>query len=194
MIKTKLKILECARELYNTKGVQQVSQRNITKEIGISPGNLTYHFKSKHDIEKKLYFELVKKLNRVVAQIDLEALDFQSITTYLSTLYDHMLAYRFVFTDMLYLMRKNPTIATHYRELLQIRKQQFEMMVKVLISKGIFRVPLFEDEYDLLYQRLQLITDFYFANAEIQSGVIQPDQKIHFINLLESMLAPFRKD
>ena len=51
-MKTKIKdeILETAKKLFNQQGYDAVSMRDIAKELGISVGNLTYHYPKKTDI------------------------------------------------------------------------------------------------------------------------------------------------
>lgn len=51
---TKEKILECARTLFNEKGYQNVKMRDISNQLEISVGNLTYHYKKKEDLLKAL--------------------------------------------------------------------------------------------------------------------------------------------
>ena len=43
-------ILETAIKLFNKYGTQAISTKRIAKEMGISPGNLYYHFKNKEEI------------------------------------------------------------------------------------------------------------------------------------------------
>jgi AcrR family transcriptional regulator len=43
-------ILETAIKLFNEYGTQAISTKRIAKEMGISPGNLYYHFKNKEEI------------------------------------------------------------------------------------------------------------------------------------------------
>lgn len=43
-------ILEKALVLFNEKGYEKIGMREIARELGISPGNLTYYFKKKIDI------------------------------------------------------------------------------------------------------------------------------------------------
>lgn len=47
---TASKILESARKLFNEQGVESVSVAQIADQIGISTGNLTYHFAKKKDM------------------------------------------------------------------------------------------------------------------------------------------------
>jgi len=50
MKKTPKKILESARILFNTRGVNNVRLQDIAENTGISPGNLSYHYGTKKDL------------------------------------------------------------------------------------------------------------------------------------------------
>ncbi|MEL6845130.1 MAG: helix-turn-helix domain-containing protein, partial [Bacteroidota bacterium] len=58
-MKTRDKILQQARLLFNEKGLSLVSLRQIAKQLGMSDGNLRYHFKTKDELLQALYMELV---------------------------------------------------------------------------------------------------------------------------------------
>ena len=62
---TKQKILMKSLELFNTSGISKTSLRTISDEVGISVGNLQYHFKKREDIIEALYFQLVAKMNSI---------------------------------------------------------------------------------------------------------------------------------
>jgi hypothetical protein len=49
-LSTKQKILNTSIRLFNEDGMANVPLQQIAKEIGISPGNLAYHFKNKEAI------------------------------------------------------------------------------------------------------------------------------------------------
>lgn len=46
----KCEIIECAKQLFNQDGYNMVSMRQIADTLGISVGNLTYHYKKKEDL------------------------------------------------------------------------------------------------------------------------------------------------
>ena len=49
-MKTRDRILECALQLFNRQGEPNVSTLEIANEMGISPGNLYYHFHGKEPL------------------------------------------------------------------------------------------------------------------------------------------------
>lgn len=53
-MKTRKRILDISRKLFNEKGYQNVRMRDISSQLNISVGNLTYYFKKKEDILKTL--------------------------------------------------------------------------------------------------------------------------------------------
>ncbi len=61
---TKEKILEAARELFNKEGIDAITTRHVAARLGISHGNLCYHYPRKEILIEKLYYELVEKLMR----------------------------------------------------------------------------------------------------------------------------------
>jgi AcrR family transcriptional regulator len=65
---TKSKILATALKLFNELGLAKVTLRNIAKKMGISQGNLCYHFKKREDILEALYHQLVTLMDEVVHQ------------------------------------------------------------------------------------------------------------------------------
>ena len=55
---TKLEILRVAKELFNERGYNDVSTQNIADAMGISKGNLNYHFNKKEDIIEAVVEEM----------------------------------------------------------------------------------------------------------------------------------------
>ena len=54
MENTRARILTAAAQLFEQQGYRSVSMRAIAAQLGISVGNLTYHFPHKQDIALSL--------------------------------------------------------------------------------------------------------------------------------------------
>ncbi len=52
---TKSRILDAARELFNSRGATEVTTHDIASGCGISPGNLYYHYANKEAIVRALF-------------------------------------------------------------------------------------------------------------------------------------------
>ena len=72
MTTTKEKIIETSINLFNEKGCLNTSTRHIADELGISVGNLYYHFKNKEDILIDIFINYVNIIFKEINAIDYE--------------------------------------------------------------------------------------------------------------------------
>lgn len=167
MSNTKQKIVEQALKSFNDRGLGETSLRQIAKDLGMSQGNLTYHFKHKHEIVEKLYFNLVKELDvefQKLSQPNSLLLHvFQSSGLSMQIMY----RYRFILRDFYSLMQSNPNLKSHYSALQDRRKAEFQNLFTVLKAQGIMRSELFEKEYDRLYERMNILGDNWINTQEL---------------------------
>ena len=137
---TKQKILMKSLELFNTSGISKTSLRTISDEVGISVGNLQYHFKKREDIIEALYFQLVAKMNSIffIPTDDLLK-SFLNISKEIITI---LYEYHFFLLDFVTITRRNQKIKSHYSELSKRREIETLKMVAVLINNNLFRKEL----------------------------------------------------
>ncbi len=62
MTKTRDRILETCRKLFNERGTNKVTTAEIAESVGISEGNLHYHFQRKEQIVETLFDRFVLAL------------------------------------------------------------------------------------------------------------------------------------
>ncbi|MDC6367517.1 MULTISPECIES: TetR/AcrR family transcriptional regulator [Flavobacteriaceae] len=168
---TKNKILTKALELFNAKGVKEVTLRQIALALGISQGNLNYHFKAKKDIVSTLYFQLVKEMDVEMQKVIQEQpmLSFLRESTLVSM---HILhKYRFLLKDLYSVLQSDNELKAHYLELQKMRKEQYLVLFQNMSAQGLIRSEELKGEYDRLYERMNILGDNWLNAAGLfQSG------------------------
>lgn len=113
--KTRERIVQASLELFNSQGERAVSTNHIAAHLGISPGNLYYHFRNKQAIIAELfaaYADQVDEILRVPAE---RAMTMDDKTFYLEALLAAMWRYRFLHRDLEHLLDADPALAADYR-------------------------------------------------------------------------------
>ncbi|CAM1372233.1 TetR/AcrR family transcriptional regulator [Tenacibaculum xiamenense] len=193
MGKTKDRILETAIFLFNEQGLSKVTLRTIAAEMGISQGNLNYHFKKREDIIETIYFEMVKQINKEIELLITNKIELKLLFNLNRTIAHIFYEYRFFMLDFMQIMREHSKIKKHYVLLTRIREQQFLEIFNDLISRDFVREEQLENEYLNLYKRIQIIGDFWFSHASIESQ-LNPS-KISFNNeLIMQTVFPYLTD
>ncbi|MDE2453237.1 MAG: TetR/AcrR family transcriptional regulator [Burkholderiales bacterium] len=135
-MKTRDRILETARLLFNEEGLAQVSTNRVAAELDISPGNLHYHFKRKEDLVAWLLRRFAETLRPFGdAHRSVEALDDLWVSMHLALeAVDH---YRFLLRDVDYLLREFPALLRPMRELTAQRVTTMRSVLSKLLDTGV---------------------------------------------------------
>jgi len=192
MNNTKQKILLKSLALFNTNGISNTSLRTIADEVGISVGNLQYHFKKREDIIEALYFQLVEKMDSIfLIATDNLLKSFLNISTeIISNLYE----YHFFLLDFVIITRKNQKIKSHYSELSKRREAESLKMIAILIENGIFRKEVLKNEYSSLFKRMEVISNFWFSSILIQADVLPKEAIQEYELLISQNIYPYLTD
>lgn len=189
---TKQKILITSLELFNTTGVSNVSLRVIADAMGISVGNLQYHFKKREAIIEALYFEIVKKIDAIfLLKTDNVLQAFFNVST---EMFKVLFTYRFFLLDFVTITRNHQKIKKHYAALSKQRQETFLNIANVLIEKGLFRAPLLKDEYKNLYKRIEVLSNFWLSSVLIQAHTITDSSIEEYTLLVSQNMYPYLTD
>lgn len=172
MMKTKDRILVTALSLFNQQGIAKVKLRTIAQEMGISQGNLNYHFKQRATIIEALYFQLVANIDQSISEIQLDQLNLKLMFDLQKVILNNFYNYRFFLLDFVHITRDHPKIRKHYLELSKQRQAQFTSLMAVLVAQKIMRAEQLPNEYQNLYIRFQILGDFWISSAEVSNSKI----------------------
>jgi AcrR family transcriptional regulator len=115
-MKTRDRILAAALELFNQQGERKVTTNHISAHLGMSPGNLYYHFKNKQEIIYELFLSYEK---RVDANLELPSgreLTVEDKINYLQKVFQGLWEYRFIHRDMEHLLLVEERLHSRYRD------------------------------------------------------------------------------
>ncbi|MHC5347718.1 TetR/AcrR family transcriptional regulator [Pseudomonas sp. A46] len=122
-MKTRDRILECALDLFNRNGEPNVTTLEIATELGISPGNLYYHFHGKEPLVMALFERFQEELAPLLDPPDDARLDAEDYWLFLHLIVERLARYRFLFQDLSNLAGRLPKLARGMRNWLNHLKR-----------------------------------------------------------------------
>ncbi len=190
-MKTKDRILATALELFNTRGLATVTLRTIAGEMGISQGNLNYHFRKREDLIEQLYFQLVAQFDKLFEPMELSTFDLATALRINQRTMELLYAYRFLLLDFVQVMRAQPRVREHYQALGQLRREQFRAGFGLLQAQGLIRPEEYDGEYETLFERLQIFGDFWISHSEIQDKLPAEERVRKYALLMLDSFYPY---
>lgn len=193
---TKERILAEALQQFNEQGIGGVSIRTISSALGISAGNLTYHFKNTDSIIQQLYLNLVAEIDNMLNALNPEGLAMGMLVQSVRYTYGVMYHYRFILLDFAQIGRRIPSISEHFRQLVNTRVQQFAFFNTYLQQIGVMQAEKVPGHFDT-----STLNSILFGNAWLMDASIHfpegspPDEIIDFYTrLMLSTLIPVLTD
>lgn len=111
-IDTRERIRAMALTMFNEDGVDRAPLYKVATRLGISPGNLAYHFNKKEDVIRSIVEDLCEKFTDVLSTS--EAASPADMAEYQVRLFGLMWDYRFFFGSYPYMVKDNEFIADAY--------------------------------------------------------------------------------
>ena len=163
---TKGKIITTAIELFNIYGTKAISTNHIAKEMGISPGNLYYHFRSKNDIIRSISDNFSNELGSVL-KIQLDTIsDFSSnLTSLFNRFFKIQQSYQFLFLEGVHLTKQDSRLLDNYTNLRSLIKKGYHDLLSNLVKIKIMKRQSLNIIDDLL--DTQWIIMWYWINHTI---------------------------
>lgn len=189
-MKTKDKILQTALALFNEEGLDNVSLRKIAQELGISLGNLTYHYSKRDDIVYALYLQLVERFDGMMGGLEEGSISLDGLAAFSMLTYDTFYAYRFLMYDFSRIMRMYPNIREHYQELTKRRTADTLLLFQALSELGWLKKEAFPGQFGQITRQLTMLADSFLPSAELVYQIPVEQRKEAFAELVTSFLYP----
>ena len=121
-VRTRDKILKTSLALFNSESEAQVSTVDIAAVLGISPGNLYYHFKGKEAIIEALFGEFETELRLVLSAPIEKPLSLEDNWIFIYIVFEEINDFRFFYEGMSSILERCPSLRARVARLDQQRR------------------------------------------------------------------------
>lgn len=188
-MKTKDKIKNASRKLFNNKGFKNVTLREVANELSISYGNVTYHFKTKQQLILCLYEDMLKETKEIIKTFDSDNL-FTGILDAPKITFEISMKYLFFYVDFIEIKRSYPNLSLKLEEDNSSRKKGYLQILKQLKAQGILRDELTDNDLDYLMDLSGAIRTFFFINLN-PNDFFNKDLKNKYIAYVNNLILPY---
>jgi AcrR family transcriptional regulator len=192
--RTRNRILEAARRLFNERGTAPVSTNHIAAEAGISPGNLYYHFTDKQEIIRALHA-------RYAAAHEHRWEPGRPAGENLAALRDNLAAgmtlaweYRFFEREILALLRADPELRATYQQVYERRLGEWLKFGEQLVAQGMLRPPRPPHSLHDLVVAIWLVATNWLPFLDVTGDAQDPRQVAKGADLVLVVLDPYLTD
>ena len=142
---TKNNILKKAIEVFNQSGTASISMNALAEAVGMSAGNLQYHFKNKEEVIRAIMEEMFKQFD-VIYQPTEQPFTLETLRRMMRLNFEIIWSYPFFFRELGALLRNDKLLARRFREIQEQRLADQEKIIKGLAGTGGNRAALNPDE------------------------------------------------
>jgi AcrR family transcriptional regulator len=133
--RTAERILEVTLALFNRFGEPNVSTTLISAELGISPGNLYYHYPAKDELINSLFERYERALNELLQAAD-GVRNVEDAWFFLHSQFEIIWQYRFLYRDLNDLLSKNRLLETRFQGVLKNKTRAVRTLLSGMSLSG----------------------------------------------------------
>jgi AcrR family transcriptional regulator len=186
-MKTRDKIIQASIALFNEQGERNVTTNHIAADLGISPGNLYYHFRNKEDIILSIYEEYARSLLlETMPEVNPDVKPLDAIILYMDVVFHAMMKFRFFYSNLPVLLAKNPLLHDKYVEVQSVISTRVS---ELLLSLKEAEMMAF-DEADLpdIVSILRLVNTFWLSFYQTQNSDKDINDSVFYQGVLKILV------
>ena len=171
-LKTKERILQLSLQLFNERGERSVTTNHIAAELGMSPGNLYYHFRNKNEIIKELMYQYQVETLEMLSLPEDRPLTTNDKINYFQVLSGQLWNYRFIHRDVYHLVESNEDFKKIYPRFAGQVMQQGQRIYQAFVDAGLMKMTASEIEALIINLWIVLTnwTNFLYMSGHISDN------------------------
>ena len=186
-MKPRDKIIQASIALFNEQGERNVTTNHIAADLGISPGNLYYHFRNKEDIILSIYEEYARNLLiETMPEVSPDVKPLDAIILYMDVVFQAMMKFRFFYSNLPVLLAKNPLLHDKYVEVQGFIAQRVSELLLSLREANMMEF-LDEDLADIV-SILRLVNTFWLSFYQTQNNDSEINDAVFYQGVLKILV------
>lgn len=189
----KEKIKSISLELFNSSETLSITTNHIAKSLGISVGNLYYHYKNKEEIIKDIYLQMSSEFEdlNIFDNVMKSETPFTELSLMFDLIGELFWKYRFLMRDSTLLISLDKNLKDIFIKNQEKRIKQIEILIEFLISKNIIR-NISEEDIKMISKVSWFISAYWqtyiSTNRELSKNSIKEAKDLIFKLHLEPLL------
>lgn len=185
MSSTRIKIVESSILLFNKKGLANVRLQDIAEYNNISPGNLTYHFKTKKDLMDYIIYYMIRKLVEIEAT-QRESLKQMSLYNILRNNLVFLFNYRFFFRDILEIINLVPNAKSVFKDVNKLNEKFSIEYINISIKNGYMKKEAFDGQYKTFAKN-----NWAIVSSSLTTWEVLDDSKNKYRKIFDEIMGHF---
>ncbi|GIU29178.1 TetR family transcriptional regulator [Shewanella colwelliana] len=185
-MKTRDKIVHTSLALFNEHGERSITTNHIAAHLGISPGNLYYHFRNKEDIIRSIFTLYEQHLESGFQPYEGEEVDVDLLIGYFDALFYTLWQFRFMYANLVIILGRDEELNRLYTE----TQQRFLTRATGILSKlkqdGVLVID--DNEITPLADTIRMVACFWISNRLTHSNTTEITKTSLYEGLLRVLM------
>ncbi|PSU91036.1 TetR family transcriptional regulator [Photobacterium kishitanii] len=195
-MKTRDRIIHAALALFNDHGEPNVTTNHIAADLGISPGNLYYHFRNKEQIIHCIFDQYAIDLTISFEPVDVAEVETieDSLLRYLDAVFLLMWRYRFFYANLPDILRRDAALQAKY---LAVQTQLQVNISQIMINfRDAGLIALADVDLKVLADTLKLVASSWISYQTTQVAGAKITQTViyHGVQQMLNIVRPLATD
>lgn len=192
--KTKDKILAASLRLFNENGYDAVTTARISEEVGISEGNLWYHFRTKRDLVRAHQLALFVLIDRRLAIPSTPVTVLENYAQFNRMVFEEVWTYQYLYRDQAEYGRTSPELEDRVHRIYEMTTSMLIRFFRHMIEAGHLDMP--DDELAPLSDNTWMVIRYWPSFLRETRRVVKLDKAAlnagirHHFALFETHLTP----
>jgi AcrR family transcriptional regulator len=189
--RTRERILAVSLALFNDRGETHVTTGMIADELGISPGNLYYHFRNKDQIVERLFDRFEERISLEPPEAAGGAGAIEDLWLYLHLMFEAIWDYRFLYRNLDDILGRNRRLRDHFNRIVEDKLAAVEALCLALARSGLLTAR--PGEIRALAANVLVVATYWLNFRAVRGGRENADPQDPGVGAFQvmSLVAPF---